>query len=106
VVTVCTTRFNILGGHRGLLSPALKRPGREANCWPTSSAEIKDDELYLYSHVRPYGMYRQNVTFTFLYLPGLTFKKSTLCMLIASVGFARLSEQTAFFYTALTDWFL
>jgi hypothetical protein len=46
MVTVCTTRFNIFDGHRGLLSPALKRPGREAHCWPLSSAEVKKDWSY------------------------------------------------------------
>jgi hypothetical protein len=43
-------------GYRGALSPKIKRPGREADHSPPSSAEVKMVELYLDVHIRLHGV--------------------------------------------------
>jgi hypothetical protein len=56
----------------GDLSPGVKRPGREADHSPPSSAEVKEwVELYLHSPIRLHGVVLSKSTGTTLPLPSL-----------------------------------
>jgi hypothetical protein len=66
---------------RGALSLGIKRPGREADRSPPSSAEVKECvELYLHFPNRPSlrgAQFKRKITEKMLPLPFTTKKKST-----------------------------